>query len=100
MDELKSSEVGDSSQPKFRPTQGQPQFTRRQLEVLDLLVKGMTNKEISRELQMGFGTVKVHVAAILQVLSTWREVGAAGADIAITSAQISRRGQYQSHRAT
>lgn len=35
-----------------------------------------------------------------QVLSTWREVGAAGADIAITSAQISRRGQYQSHRAT
>jgi hypothetical protein len=34
------------------------------------------------------------------VLSTWREVGAASADIAIMSAQISRRGQYQSHRAT
>jgi DNA-binding NarL/FixJ family response regulator len=65
MDELTSSEVDDNFQPKFRPAQGQPQFTRRQLEVLDLLVKGMTNKEISRELQMGFGTVKVHVAAIL-----------------------------------
>jgi DNA-binding NarL/FixJ family response regulator len=59
IDELKSSEVDDNSQPKFRLTQAQPQFTRRQLEVLDLLVKGMTNKEISRELQMGFGTVKV-----------------------------------------
>jgi putative redox protein len=34
------------------------------------------------------------------VLSTWREVGAASADIAIMSAQISRREQYQSHRAT
>jgi DNA-binding NarL/FixJ family response regulator len=76
MDELKSSEVGDSSQPKFRPTQGQPRFTRRQLEVLDPLVKGMTNKEISRELQMGFGTVKVHVAAILQGLNVTNRASA------------------------
>jgi hypothetical protein len=34
-----------------------------------------------------------------QVLSTWREVGAAGADIAITSAQISLPRRRRSHRA-
>jgi DNA-binding NarL/FixJ family response regulator len=44
--------------------------------VLKLLVKGMTNKEISRELQMGFGTVKVHVAAILQGLSVTNRASA------------------------
>jgi DNA-binding NarL/FixJ family response regulator len=36
----------------------------------------MTNKEISRELQMGFGTVKVHVAAILQGLSVTNRASA------------------------
>ncbi len=55
---------------------GQPQFTRRQLEVLELLVQGMTNKEISRKLAMGFGTVKVHVAAILQGLGVPNRAGA------------------------
>jgi hypothetical protein len=34
-----------------------------------------------------------------RVLSTWREVGAAGADIAITSAQISLPRRRRSHRA-
>ena len=33
------------------------------------------------------------------VLSTWREVGAAGPDIAITSAQVSLPRQHRSHRA-
>jgi DNA-binding NarL/FixJ family response regulator len=47
-----------------------------QLEVLKLLVRGLTNKEISRELQMGFGTVKVHVAAILQGLNVTNRASA------------------------
>jgi DNA-binding NarL/FixJ family response regulator len=47
-----------------------------QLEVLELLVRGMTNKEISRELQMGFGTVKVHVVAILQGLNVTNRASA------------------------
>jgi DNA-binding NarL/FixJ family response regulator len=38
-------------------------------------VKGLTNKEISRELQMGFGTVKVHVA-ILQGLNVTNRASA------------------------
>jgi DNA-binding NarL/FixJ family response regulator len=44
--------------------------------VLKLLVRGLTNKEISRELQMGFGTVKVHVAAILQGLNVTNRASA------------------------
>jgi DNA-binding NarL/FixJ family response regulator len=36
----------------------------------------MTNKEISGELQMGFGTVKVHVAAILQGLNVTNRASA------------------------
>jgi DNA-binding NarL/FixJ family response regulator len=36
--------------------------------VLKLLVRGMTNKEISSKLNAGFGIVKAHVAAILQGL--------------------------------
>jgi DNA-binding NarL/FixJ family response regulator len=39
-------------------------------------MKGMTNKEISRELQMGFGTVKVHIAAILQGLNVTNRASA------------------------
>ena len=33
--------------------------------MLELLFRGMANKEIYRELDMGFGTVKVYIAAIL-----------------------------------
>jgi len=36
---------------------------------------------------------------VLMVLSTWREVGAAGADIAITPAPVSLPRQHRSHRA-
>jgi DNA-binding NarL/FixJ family response regulator len=52
------------------------QFNPSQLDVLELLVGGMTNEEISGELNMGFGTVKVHVAAILQGLGVPNRAGA------------------------
>jgi len=40
----------------------------RQLEVAELLVKGLTNKEIGNVLGMAAGTAKTHVAAILEAL--------------------------------
>lgn len=43
-------------------------LTRRQGEVLALLVEGRSNKDIARRLNLGEGTVKSHVAAILQGL--------------------------------
>ncbi|MBM6583677.1 response regulator transcription factor [Microvirga sp. BT689] len=41
-------------------------LTPRQQEVLDLLVQGKTNKEIALALQLGEGTVKIHMAAIFR----------------------------------
>ncbi|CAN5663742.1 response regulator transcription factor [soil metagenome] len=43
-------------------------LTTRQIEVLRLLLEGKSNKQICRDLELAMGTVKSHVAAILQVL--------------------------------
>lgn len=45
-----------------------PALTRRQLEVLALLVQGMPNKLICRALAMAEGTLKTHVATIYREL--------------------------------
>lgn len=41
----------------------------RQKEVLGLILKGRSNKEIAKELQISLGTVKNHVAAILHAFN-------------------------------
>jgi len=43
-------------------------LTLRQLEVLSLICRGLSNKEISRTLGLAEGTVKIHVTAILKTL--------------------------------
>src|SRR3982751_7084495 len=40
-------------------------LTRTELEVIDLLVTGMTNREIGAELMIGAETVKSHVSNVL-----------------------------------
>lgn len=42
-----------------------PSFSRRQIDVLALMIKGMTNAEIARELGLSLNTVKVYVSGIL-----------------------------------
>lgn len=45
-----------------------PELSPRQRKVLELLVQGMSNKEIARELDLGVGTVKVHITALFAKL--------------------------------
>ena len=50
---------------------------RRQQEVLDLLISGRSNKEIARSLDLGVGTVKAHVSALLRNLGVSTRTAAA-----------------------
>lgn len=43
-------------------------LTTRQLETLQLLSSGLTNKEISEKMNLAEGTVKIHTAAVYQAL--------------------------------
>jgi DNA-binding NarL/FixJ family response regulator len=51
-------------------------LTPRQREVLSLLGKGQSNKEIARQLDLSEGTVKLHVTAILKALGVNNRTGA------------------------
>ena len=43
-------------------------LTERQIDVLRLILKGLPNKLICRQLELAEGTVKVHVSAVLRAL--------------------------------
>ena len=50
------------------PKAGDVHLTPRQLDVLALLCEGLSNKVISRRLDISTGTVKTHVSTILREL--------------------------------
>lgn len=52
-------------------------LTERQREVLHLLAEGKTNKQISRELDLSEGTVKVHLNSVYRVLGVANRTEAA-----------------------
>src|SRR5487761_2768067 len=43
-------------------------LTSRQMQTLELLAEGLSNKEISEKLNLAEGTVKIHTAAVYQAL--------------------------------
>jgi DNA-binding NarL/FixJ family response regulator len=52
-------------------------LTPRQREVLGLLLKGKSNKEIARTLNLSEGTVKVHMAGLFRALGVNTRAAAA-----------------------
>ena len=55
----------DALRPPQRPLGSHETLTPRELEVLELLASGLSNKEIADRLGVSFHTVKFHVNAIL-----------------------------------
>jgi DNA-binding NarL/FixJ family response regulator len=65
------AEFARMAPPMRAPGDGLPEpLSERELEVLRLLAKGLTNREISAQLSLAQGTVKNYVTAILQKLGT------------------------------
>ena len=48
----------------------------RQIDVIRLISKGKSNKQIAYELGLTEGTVKLHVTAILKLLNVYNRTGA------------------------
>lgn len=67
-------------------------LTHRQLEVLELLAKGLTNPEIGDVLSIGLGTVKHHVSAIIGSLGVTNRTEAVGM---LAELELGRRGAEQ-----
>src|ERR1041385_7619762 len=62
-------------------------LTPRQRDVFELIVQGMSNKEIARNLQLAEGTVKIHIKALFTKLGVRRRaaVAVAGTRVLATS---------------
>ena len=63
----------------------------RQAEVLQLLVQGLSNKEIARALDLAVGTVKIHVAALFHKLGVTSRTAAAVAGARLLSSMAAPR---------
>jgi DNA-binding NarL/FixJ family response regulator len=60
-------------------------LSARQRDVFELIVRGLSNKEIARALNLAEGTVKIHVAALLRKLGVHRRAAAAIAGGALSA---------------
>jgi len=56
----------------YRELLGGSAFTRRQIDIFDLLAKGFSNKEIADSFEISEGTVKVHINSIYRKLGVKR----------------------------
>ncbi len=65
--------------PMSSPKSVDIRLTRRQRDVLNLIVQGMSNKEIVRSLKLAEGTVKIHIAALFAKLGVHRRAAVAAA---------------------
>ena len=63
---LSPEPAGDAEEPMARDKA--TGLTRRQLDVLDLIAEGKSNKEIAVDLDLTAGTIKMHLSRIYKVL--------------------------------
>ena len=76
-------------------------LTPRQREVLPLLVRGMSNKEIARTLRIAEGTTKIHASGLLRVLGARNRTEAAaiaGALLVAADQPISELKRHSNYR--
>ena len=72
-------------------------LTPRQREVLQLLVQGKSNKEIARFLNLGEGTVKIHLASLFRNLGVNNRSAAAVAGLHLLARENQDRRQPRSN---
>jgi DNA-binding CsgD family transcriptional regulator len=70
-----SSQALSTEQPTSQSPPAEP-LTRRELEVLELVAEGLTNREIAQRLTITPGTAKVHISNIYSKLGVNRRVQA------------------------
>jgi len=77
-----------ASEDRQRSKPPTDRLTRRQLEVLRLLAKGLTNREIAQRLVLSTGTVRIHVQHIIAKLGVSDRTGAVvrGIELGLVSA--------------
>jgi DNA-binding CsgD family transcriptional regulator len=63
------------------------QITRRQRDIWTRIIAGMSNKEIARDLDLGVGTVKIHVASLYRNLGVKNRAAAAAAGLRMLTEQ-------------
>lgn len=56
---------------------GGPKLSLRQRQVLSAIMRGQSNKQIAKELNLAIGTVKMHVSAVLTALGAQNRLHAA-----------------------
>ena len=69
--------LGGEEVPMLTTEVDLPKLTRRQREVLSLLVGGKSNKDIARVLHIAQATTKIHMAALVRALGVRNRTEAA-----------------------
>jgi DNA-binding NarL/FixJ family response regulator len=76
-DPLSSSRLDREAPPTLTTETDILKLTKRQREVLSLLARGLSNKEIARALDIAEATTKIHMAALLRGLGVRNRTAAA-----------------------
>ena len=76
-DDVLASRFDRVGSPTFRIAADVSKLTKRQREVLTLLARGLSNKEIARALDIAEATTKIHMAALLRELGARNRTEAA-----------------------